>query len=77
MAFDIDNVTIQGIENGIVIGTVDQQPFAQGFLPVVEMHLYLYYGIVPPYNMTTEPFILNKHTIYLYQYQLEAVSELS
>jgi len=77
MAFDIDNVTIQGIENGILIGTVDQQPFAQGFIPVVEMYLYLCYGIVPPYNITTGPFILNKQTIYLYQYQLQAVSELS
>ncbi|MFP3236767.1 MAG: sugar ABC transporter substrate-binding protein [Vulcanisaeta sp.] len=77
MAFDVDNVTIQGIENGIVIGTVDQQPFAQGFIPVVEMYLYLCYGIVPPYNITTGPFILNKQTISLYQYQLQAVSELS
>lgn len=77
MAFDIDNVTIQGIENGTVIGTVDQQPFAQGFMPVVEMYLYLCYGIAPPYNVTTGPFILNKQTVQLYQYQLQAVSELS
>ena len=77
MAFDIDNVTIQGIENGTVIGTVDQQPFAQGFMPVVETYLYLCYGIAPPYNVTTGPFILNKQTVQLYQYQLQAVSELS
>lgn len=75
MAFDIDNVTIDGIEKGIVIGTVDQQPMAQGMIPVFEMWLYLCYGIVPPYNITTGPFILNNQTIQLYNYQLIATQK--
>lgn len=75
MAFDIDNVTLNAIKNGTLIGTVDQQPMEQGFLPVFEMWLYLCYGIVPQYNMTTGPFILNNNTIGLYNYQLVASSK--
>ncbi|MGC9106691.1 MAG: sugar ABC transporter substrate-binding protein [Infirmifilum sp.] len=75
MAFDIDNVTIQGIQKGIVIGAVNQQPLAQGMLPVYEMWLYLCYGITPPYNVTTGPAILDKQTISLYDVQLLATQK--
>jgi simple sugar transport system substrate-binding protein len=35
------------IEAGYIRVTVDQQPYIQGFYPVVQLTLYLRYGIVP------------------------------
>ena len=31
----------------MILGTVDQQPYIQGFYPVMQLTLYLRYGIMP------------------------------
>ncbi len=46
--FDLSPKTLRLIEAGHIRCTVDQQPYAQGFYPVVQLTLYLRYGIVPP-----------------------------
>jgi len=45
--FDLSPVTLQLIKEGHIRGTVDQQPYIQGFYPVVQLAFYLRYGIVP------------------------------
>ena len=45
--FDLSPKTLQLIQDGVIDCTVDQQPYIQGFYPVVQLTHYLRYGIVP------------------------------
>jgi len=45
--FDLSPTTLRLIQDGHIRCTVDQQPYIQGFYPVVQLTLYLRYGIVP------------------------------
>ena len=45
--FDLSPTTLRLIKAGHVRCTVDQQPYIQGFYPVVQLTHYLRYGIVP------------------------------
>jgi simple sugar transport system substrate-binding protein len=45
--FDLSTETLRMIDDGHIRCTVDQQPYIQGFYPVVQLTLYLRYGIVP------------------------------
>lgn len=45
--FDLSPNTLQWIQDGHTRCTVDQQPYIQGFYPVVQLTQYLRYGIMP------------------------------
>ncbi len=45
--FDLSPATLQLIKQGAIRCTVDQQPYIQGFYPVVQLAFYLRYGIMP------------------------------
>ncbi|UCE47408.1 MAG: substrate-binding domain-containing protein [Phycisphaerales bacterium] len=45
--FDLSPETLRLIREKHIRCTVDQQPYIQGFYPVVQLTLYLRYGIVP------------------------------
>jgi len=45
--FDLSPVTLQLIREGHILCTVDQQPYMQGFYPVVQLTQLLRYGIQP------------------------------
>lgn len=45
--FDLTADIIQGIEDGVITATVDQQPYSQGFYAVAQLALYLKYGLYP------------------------------
>lgn len=45
--FDLSSKTLQLIQDGRIYCTVDQQPYIQGFYPVVQLTHYLRYGIMP------------------------------
>jgi simple sugar transport system substrate-binding protein len=60
LTVDIDDVILKAIENGELEAAVSQQPFAQGFLPVVFMYLYVKYGIIPPAHVPTGPTVIDK-----------------
>jgi simple sugar transport system substrate-binding protein len=45
--FDLSPTTLRLIQAGHMRCTVDQQPYIQGFYPVLQLTLYLRYGIVP------------------------------
>jgi simple sugar transport system substrate-binding protein len=46
-AFDLDTVTLHYIQNGVVLGTVDQQPFLQGYMAIVQLVVHHRYGMTP------------------------------
>jgi len=45
--FDLTPEIIQGIEDGVITATVDQQPYSQGFYAVAQLALWLKYGLFP------------------------------
>jgi simple sugar transport system substrate-binding protein len=45
--FDLSPETLRLIRQGHIRCTVDQQPYIQGFYPVIQLTLYLRYGITP------------------------------
>jgi simple sugar transport system substrate-binding protein len=45
--FDLSEKTLQLINEGHIKCTVDQQPYVQGFYPVVQLTQYIRYGIMP------------------------------
>lgn len=45
--FDLSSRTLQLIQGGHIRCTVDQQPYIQGFYPVVQLAHYLRFGIMP------------------------------
>jgi simple sugar transport system substrate-binding protein len=45
--FDLATNTLRLIKKGVVDFTVDQQPYAQGYYPVIQLALYCRYGIRP------------------------------
>ena len=45
--FDLSPTTLELIQKGHILVTVDQQPYVQGYYPVVQLALNLRYGIVP------------------------------
>ncbi len=45
--FDLTLDIIDGIEEGTITATVDQQPYSQGFYAVAQLALHLKYGLYP------------------------------
>jgi simple sugar transport system substrate-binding protein len=45
--FDLSSGVLQAVANGQIDFAIDQQPFLQGYLPVVFLVNYIKYGIVP------------------------------
>lgn len=45
--FDLTQDIIDGIKDGTITATVDQQPYSQGFYPIAQLYLYLKYGLYP------------------------------
>jgi simple sugar transport system substrate-binding protein len=45
--FDLSPMTLDLIEQGHIRFTVDQQPYVQGFYPVVQLALHCRYGLAP------------------------------
>lgn len=45
--FDLSPETLRLVRKGIIRFTIDQQPYAQGFYPVVQLALYCRFGIRP------------------------------
>ena len=45
--FDLSPNTLEMIKDGTIIATVDQQPYMQGFYPVVQLVLNSRYGLLP------------------------------
>jgi len=68
---DVDDKILEGIKEGIMLVAISQQPYAQGFLPVVFMYLYVKYGIMPPEHVPTGPTPITKELLSIVEKQIE------
>jgi simple sugar transport system substrate-binding protein len=60
--FDLSPNTLRLIQKGCIRCTIDQQPYIQGFYPVVQLTLYLRYGIMPS-NMDAGAAIIDRTNV--------------
>ena len=60
--FDLTQQISTDIENGTVIATVEQQPYLQGYYSVMQLALYLKYGLTPS-NYNTGNAIVDKSNV--------------
>src|SRR5690348_4948274 len=66
--FDLVPETLTAIKNGDLDYTIDQQPYLQGFLPVLALYLYkLSGGLIFPVQTNTGLLFVTKDTVDAYQ----------
>lgn len=60
--FDLNKLVIRNLEDGKLVATMDQQPYMQGFLPVMEICNYVRYGLVP-FDVDTGLAVVDKASV--------------
>ncbi len=53
--FDLTPGVVEGIQAGDVAFAIDQQQFLQGYMPLVVLHLYNQYGLLPGADIPSGP----------------------
>lgn len=53
--FDLSDVIVKGIKDKEINFAIDQQPFLQGYLPVVLLTSYVRYGVIPGNSINSGP----------------------
>ena len=53
--FDLSAAIVQGIKDGVIDFAIDQQPFLQGYMPVVILTSLARYGVVPGNSINSGP----------------------
>jgi simple sugar transport system substrate-binding protein len=67
ISFDLDGDIAKAIQDGTMESAIDQQPYLQGYLPVVFLTEYARYGVIPSNNVNTGPGFVTKKNIALVQ----------
>jgi simple sugar transport system substrate-binding protein len=67
ISFDLDADIAKAITDGVMESAIDQQPYLQGYLPVVFLTQYARYGVLPANNVNTGPGFVTKKNIELVQ----------
>ncbi|MEE8454781.1 MAG: sugar ABC transporter substrate-binding protein [Limibaculum sp.] len=63
--FDLSSEIAEGIKAGVIAFAIDQQPFLQGYLPVVILTNLARYGVLPSGNINSGPGFVVKNNISL------------
>ncbi len=63
--FDLSQQIAAAIKDGTIAFAIDQQPFLQGYLPVVILTNYVRYGVLPSGNINSGPGFITKDNIAL------------
>lgn len=63
--FDLSADISAAIKDGTISFAIDQQPFLQGYLPVVLLANYARYGVIPPNAINSGPGFITKDNIAL------------
>lgn len=63
VTFDISQDVVNAIKADKIQFAIDQQPFLQGFTPVVSLALYIRYGLVPLDDVNSGPGFVTKENL--------------
>lgn len=61
--FDLSEEIAKGIKDGVIAFGIDQQPFLQGYVPVMVLALYNRYGVLPGNNVNSGPGFVTKENV--------------
>ena len=61
--FDVSGEIAQGIKDGVINFGIDQQPYLQGYVPVMVLTLYNRYGVLPGNNVNSGPGFVTKANV--------------
>ncbi len=61
--FDLSGQIAAAIKDGTIAFAIDQQPYLQGYLPVVLLTNYVRYGVLPSGNINSGPGFITKDNI--------------
>lgn len=61
--FDLSGEIAQGIKDGVIAFGIDQQPYLQGYVPVMVLTLYSRYGLLPGNNVNSGPGFVTKANV--------------
>jgi simple sugar transport system substrate-binding protein len=61
--FDLSGEIAQAIKDGIIAFAIDQQPFLQGYMPVVVLTNYARYGVAPANDINSGPGFITAENI--------------
>lgn len=61
--FDLSPEIVAAIKDGTINFAIDQQPYLQGYLPVVFLTLYHRYGVLPGNNVNSGPGFVTKENV--------------
>ena len=61
--FDLSAEIAKAIKDDVIAFAIDQQPYLQGYMPVVILSLYSRYGIAPSNNINSGPGFITKANI--------------
>ncbi|WP_456264356.1 sugar ABC transporter substrate-binding protein [Enterovibrio norvegicus] len=61
--FDLSGEIAQAIKDGNIQWGIDQQPFLQGYVPVMVLTMYNRYGIAPSNNINSGPGFVTKENV--------------
>ena len=61
--FDLSEEIVKAIKDDIIAFGIDQQPYLQGYLPVVVLALYNRYGVLPGNNINSGPGFVTKDSV--------------
>lgn len=61
--FDVTQDILTAIKSGTITATVDQQPYIQGYQSIMELALYLKYGIAPANINTSNGALIDKSNV--------------
>ena len=61
--FDLSGEIAKGIKAGVIAFGIDQQPYLQGYMPVVVLTLYSRYGVLPGNNINSGPGFVTKSSV--------------
>ncbi|MEJ5230395.1 MAG: sugar ABC transporter substrate-binding protein [Pseudothermotoga sp.] len=62
-AIDLTTKITDAIKRGVVVFTIDQQQYLQGYLPIVFLYLYKEFGLIPHEDVLTGPSIVDKSNV--------------
>jgi simple sugar transport system substrate-binding protein len=62
-AIDLTTKITDAIKRGVVVFTIDQQQYLQGYLPILFLKLYLDYGLIPQEKVLTGPLVVDKRNV--------------
>ena len=63
--FDLSSEIAKAIKAGVIAFAIDQQPYLQGYLPVVILTNFVRYGVLPAGNINSGPGFVVKNNIAL------------